>query len=450
MTRSVLATGEHGHLDVGFSVGSLWLRVALLAAVLAVAGFVMMRGFLAEPDRRTTIAMVTAAGGAAALELLLSGGFALPEQAVPVLLAAIALPLYLALSRDPARAALVGRARRFAPWVFWFFAAIATVRFGQAWVAGADRTLLHTGVLLGLVAVAWFVVARPRAGVMVLRVGAGVLAVGLVAGVGQAMVSRPADPTPGVAVTTGVEVGDRRVNVVLVPNLPGWNLVHVDADGLSVGTSRLDLAPPGPSGWLAVRLPAGRGEIVVGDRGATGSFVTDTGSGGSAPAGLAGPDGPECANALLGRMLAIGSITGFACPADTLTPADARGLTTTVARLADRGASRVAVRSDGSPRSRAAVDAIREAATARGMTVVEPGADPLIVVTGTSTVRSEAGVHLAPWLADLRSEAGIRADLLRQYETAVRAAYPTVEPSVAGYRGWLTGRGLLVNGPGTV
>jgi hypothetical protein len=447
MTRSVLATGEHGHLDVGFSVGSLWLRVALLAAVLAVAGFAMMRGFLAEPDRRTTITMVTAAGGGAALELLLSGGFALPDQTVPFLLAAIALPLYLALSRDPARAALVGRARRFAPWVFWFFAALATVRFWQAWAGGADRTLLHTGVLLGLVAVAWFVVARPRAGVMVLRVGAGVLAVGLVAGVGQAMVSRPADPTPGVAATTGVEVGDRRVTVVLVPNLPGWNLVHVDVAGVAVGTS--DLALPGPSGWLPVRLPAGRGEIVVADRGATGSFGTDTGSGGSAPAGLAGPDGPECASALLGRMLATGSVTGFACPADTLTPADARELTTTVSRLADRGASRVAVRSDGSPRSRAAVAAIREAATTRGMTVVEPGADPLIVVTGTSAVRSETGVHLAPWLADLRSEAGIRADLLRQYEAAARAAYPTVAPSVAGYRGWLTGRGLLADGPGT-
>lgn len=480
MTRAVAVPGpavggeHHGHLDIGFSIGPVWLRVALLAAVLAVAGFAVLRGFLAEPDRRTTVAVVTAAGGAAALELLVSGGLALPERAVPLLLAALALPLYLALSRDPARAAVVGSARRLAPWVFWPAAVLAATRFGEAWLGRAERaqaaTLLHTGVLLGLVAVAWFAVARPRrgGGVVVMRVGAGLLAAGLVAGVGQAVVSRPADPTPGLATTAGVEVGGRQVNVVVVPNLPGWNLVHVDVDGLAVGTDSASLALPGPAGWLAVRLSAGRTEVWVGDQRGAASFVTDTGSAGAAPEGLAGPDGPECASALLGRMLVTGSLTAVAgCPADTLTPPDAGELTGTVERLARHGATRVAVASDASPRGRAAAETVRAAAAARGMVVVEPGqaADPLVVVSGWTRAAvvlsgvvgdrlAAAETYLAPWLpAPLPGAAGVTTlgagerdgESFRWYETALRAAYPTQPPSVAGFRSWLAGQGLLTS-----
>jgi hypothetical protein len=447
----VLAVGEHGHLDVGFSIGPLLLRVALLAAVLAVAGFAMMRGFLAEPDRRTTIAVVTAAIGAAALELLLSGGFALPDQVVPLLLAALAVPLYLVLSRDPARAALVSSGRRFAHWVFWLFAVLAAARFGQAWLGETERatTLLHTGVLLGLVAVAWFAVARPHAGVMASRVGAGLLAIGLVAGVGQAIVSRQTDPTPGVAATVGVEVGDRRVNVVLVPNLPGWNLVHVDGAGLKVGTDPETLAQPDSAGWLAVRLPTGRSEVVVEDRGATGSFVTDTGSAGTAPSELAGPDGVECASALLGRMLASGSVTNdVSCPSNTLTPADARGLTATINRLAVNGETRLAVLADETPRGRAAAATVREAATAHNMAIVEPGRTtaPVVVVSGRLDVSTaNFRTYLAPWLAELRPEPTAAT---RQYVLAFRAAYPTLRPSTAGFRGWLAGQGQPTS-PGT-
>ena len=449
-----LAVGEHGHLDVGFSIGPLGLRVALLAAVLTVAAFAMLRGFLAEPDRRTTIVLLTTATGAVALELLLSGGFALPEQIVPLLLAALAVPLYLTLSSDPARATTVARTRRLGPWVFWLFAAGAGVRFAQAWLDNDTVravTLLHTGVLLGLVAVAWFTVSRPRTGVLALRAGAAALAIALVAGVAQATVSRPPDQLPGVATTAEVEVGDRRVNVVLVPNLPGWNLVHVDAGDVELGTDREALAPPDPTGWLAVRLPPGRGEVWVADRRGAGSFATDTGTVGSAPGGLVGPDGPECASALLGRALATGSVSnGVECPADTLTPADARELTSTVERLADQGTTSVAVATDESPRGRAAADTVGKAATANGMTVTEPGrgTDPLIVAsgwTGASAVRSEgpaaaSRAYFAPWLADLPPLTADRTGSLRWYVTAFQAAYPTLQPSAAGFRAWLAAR----------
>src|SRR5262245_18151473 len=96
----LLATGEHGHLEVGFSVGSLALRVIVLAAVPVVAAFAFLRVFLGEPSPFATVAVAMSAVTAATLELLLSGRVNLPEQVIPLLLAALALPIYLVLSKD--------------------------------------------------------------------------------------------------------------------------------------------------------------------------------------------------------------------------------------------------------------------------------------------------------------------------------------------------------------
>lgn len=195
--------GGHDHvLTVGVNIGPIVLRVALLAAIPVVAGFALLRGFLTEPDRRSLTAVVATAGGAAVLELLLSGGLSLSERLVPLLLALLAVPLYLVRSRDPRFAPAVDRARRLAPWVFWPAAVLATGLFARAWLAGGGpaptATLLHTGVVLALVALAWFAVSRTRraAGTLSVRLGAGVLAMALVAAAAQAMVLRPADPVP--------------------------------------------------------------------------------------------------------------------------------------------------------------------------------------------------------------------------------------------------------------
>ena len=249
-------------------------------------------------------------------------------------------------------------------------------------------------------------------------------------------------------------MGDRRVNVVLVPNLPGWNLVHVDGAGLKIGTDREMLAQPDSAGWLAVRLPAGRSEVWLDDHGAAGSFFTDTGSTGSAPSSLAGPNGQECANALLGRTLASGSVTSDAnCPSDTLTTADARRLTATIDRLATNGTTHLTVITDESPRSRAAAATIRRAATAHGMTIAEPGqtADPVVVVSGwpgTSTVATNSRTYLAPWLTELQpapAAAAGQEDGVAQYVAAFRTAYPSLQPSTAGFRGWLAEQGLFTS-----
>jgi hypothetical protein len=432
---AAIAIGEHGHLDVGFTIGPLWLRVALLCAVLSTAAFAMLRGFLGEPDRRTTIAVVTAAFSAAALELLLSGGLALPEQTVPLLLAALVLPLYLTLSQAQPYAAMIDRTRRYALWVFWPAALIAAARFAQAWLDDS-AILMHTGVVFALVAVSWYAVARPRRrGVLVSRVGAWVLAVGLVGSVAQAMVSAPGASTPGLATTARVSLDDGQVNVVVVPNLPGWNLVHVDS-GVSVGTDPAALKRS--KGWMAVRLPAGRAELWVGNGRDTGSFVTNTGTTGAAPSGLSRPDGPECAEALLGRMLATGALSDATCPADVLTPTDAAELTVTVEQLALSGATTVAVVADESPRGQAAADTVRTTAAGLGLSVVDPDqhAAPLVVVSGWSaaaplTVSARRAV-MAPWLLDDVSS-------FQRYEKAHRAAYPTLSPSMAGFQGWLAG-----------
>lgn len=191
--------GGHGHvLDVGVSIGPLVLRVALLAVVPAVAGFALLRGFLAEPGRRVPAAVIACACGAAVLELMLSGGLNLSERWVPLLLALLVLPLYLALSRDPRFTPAVGAARRFAPWVFWPVAVLAVDQFARAWLAGVAparmETLLHTGVVLALVALAWFAVVRTRSLLWTVgvRLGAAALAMALIAGAAQATVAHAA------------------------------------------------------------------------------------------------------------------------------------------------------------------------------------------------------------------------------------------------------------------
>lgn len=202
----LLAQGDgHGHvLEVDVSIGPLVLRMALLAVIPVVAGFALLRGFLPEPGRLALAAVVACAGGAVVLELMLSGGLNVPERVVPLLLALLAAPLYLALSRDPRFAPVVDRVRRGAPWVFWPMGVLAAGQFARAWLAGATEdtgTLLHTGVVFALVAMAWFVVARPlrpAAGVGV-QLGAVALAMALIAGAGQAMVLPDDGSVPGVA-----------------------------------------------------------------------------------------------------------------------------------------------------------------------------------------------------------------------------------------------------------
>jgi hypothetical protein len=160
--------GGHGHvLSFGAGIGPLVLRVTLLVAVLVVSSFSFLRGFLTEPGRITTLGVIGAAGAGVVMELLLSGGLNLPEQVVPLLLAALALPMYLLLSTDQRFAPMVARLRRLAPWVFALTGSLALVEFARAWFGRAAQatatTSLHTGVVVALLALAWYAIVRtPR------------------------------------------------------------------------------------------------------------------------------------------------------------------------------------------------------------------------------------------------------------------------------------------------
>lgn len=469
-----LTVGHGAHLDFGAGIGSLFLRVIVLGALPVVVGFVLLRGFLGEPSRRTTAWVMGTAAAVVGMELLLSGGLNLPEQVVPLLLAVLALPMYLILSRDERFARPVGLVRGLAPLVFGTLAVFALVQLGAGWFAGAgpDRTatLLHTGVLLGVVALVWFAAARPRGrpATVATRVGAALLAMALLGGSAQAIILRPSEPVPGIATEAQLEIGRGFVDVVVVPNLPGRNLVHVGSATASVGTSEDDLTRVRPSpdaigGWLDIELPAGRSEVWVRDAGLVDSVTTDTGGAGTAPQGLSGADGPECASALLGRMVVLGADSdGVRCPSEQLDPADAEALRETVASLDESGHRRVAAIGDKSPRGLAATRTVAAASAARGIELVPPGVAgvPLLVTSGWSDagtlLRRVAdgdlpanGTYLAPWLFTeplLAIDAGhhieVRFDRdgesYQRYRTELRIDYPTQPASAAGYGAWLS------------
>ena len=473
----VSAAGEHNHvLDLGVHIGPLVLRVALLAAVPLVAGFALLRGFLPEPGRFTKTAVAIAAATAVFLELMLAGGWDLPTQVVPLLLASLAASLYLVRARDPRAEPF----RRLAPILFGLIGTLAAIELARAWFGGdtdaASAVLMHTGVVLALTSLTWFLVTRPG---LATRIAAAVLAVVLMGSAAQAIVWRaPYPPPPGVATIHQAVVGPRTLDVLVVPNRPGWNLIHLPADTFEIGTSLNHLTPssirPGTTGsWAAVELPAGRTPLWIRQRDAVGIVTTDTGPGpATAIPGLLGEDGPECANALLGQALAAANSLVARCPADALTPADASALQRTVEYLATLGLPRLTLISDSSPRSTSAAQTVRDTAAAAGILVAPPDAPagPPVVVSGWSTADSalrrittggqipEGGTYLAPWLITgplLEIRAGARVplcfdqsdELPRRYRDALTTSFPSQTPSTSGYQAWLAQQRIPDSGP---
>jgi hypothetical protein len=261
------------------------------------------------------------------------------------------------------------------------------------------------------------------------RVAAAAVASVLLLATAQAIVVRPPAPVPGVAVVTAVDAGPRPVGVVVVPNRPGLNLVHVQAEGASVGVARNALAPAKRmggtgGGWATIRLPEGPSTVYVEREGVVASFPTNAGGAGDVLSGLAGPDGPECASALLGEALAHVESRLTACPADALDPRDA-------AALRSMASQRMTVVADDSQRSRAAVRELRRA----GVEITRAG-DPVLVVTGWAGAekasREHPGAELAPWLRKVTDE---------RYLHTLRTNFPGELPSAAGHRAWLDARG---------
>ncbi|WP_367323346.1 hypothetical protein [Streptomyces sp. HUAS ZL42] len=344
-----------------------------------------------------------------------------------------------------------------------------------AFVAGA--LVLSLAAALGIVLL--------RKGVLRRRSGtsgyfAGAVAVAVLAA--TAVVVWPAGPEPaaggrGTPLLSRIRLGGSSVPVTVVPNRPGVNLVGIGAADASAGPDRGRLtagrAHAGSAQtWVTVRLPAGRSTVWVSARGTTSPVAVDTGEDrGRTLTALRGPDGPECAAAAVGAVLAGDDRPLDACPADRLAPGDAAALRSVVDFLADRGERGVALVGDDSPRAVAAADVVRAAARRAGLEVTRPGTarHPLIVVagwaTGAQAVEGVAagrtpaqGTYLAPWLLTpslLQPAAGQivplryapRGTEVSGYLNALSERLPGEPPAAAGYEAWQQARGTTGDAP---
>jgi hypothetical protein len=295
--------------------------------------------------------------------------------------------------------------------------------------------------------------------------------------------------TPGVPSVQRLRHGPVTFTVTVAPARPGPNLVRVDtshAHGRSgppvlVGTSEDDLVRAEPrSGtdglWAVVDLPEGSGTVLV-THGKTHRlpFAVDTGlddPDDPDTAAWVGPDGAECLTTATAALLA-GGAARQSCPSDELHSGDAAALRGVVDTLASRGVEEIAIQHDDSPRSLAAYDLVRGAATDAGVVVVDPGDAPgernaLVVVGGWGTaahdlaevsatplreqpIRSD-GTWLAPWLltpAVVDSTAGamfaldfdIRDPAAQEFSQTLGRYFPGQSPTGSAYLAWRSARG---------
>ncbi|GLL12525.1 hypothetical protein GCM10017577_36660 [Pseudonocardia halophobica] len=321
-------------------------------------------------------------------------------------------------------------------------------------------------------------------------------------------------PEPGRPLLRTVGAGADRLAVLVAPMRPGPNLVRLSGTGypppgttdgtavqpVALATGGHEHGPTLPTaasvstdptsapavpftardgaagGWAVVDLPAGASTLTVSAGGVTSTVPVDTGSAAATPVegALTGPDGPECAAALLGDL--VGQRPGDAtpeagtCPSDTLSEADAGALRATIRTLTDHGVRSVRVVADDSPRSLAAAELVRTRATEAGARLVErPDADSaLIVVSGwapaAATLREASaraletpthlgGTYLAPWLLTAgvvtRTSSSVvplafnpQDQLAKRYAGEVGAAFPGEAPSTSGYVRWAAHSGV--------
>jgi hypothetical protein len=232
----------HDHGSVGISIGPTALRVLLLAAVMVVAAFTMLRGFTGPPAHRTAVWVWSAASAVVVAELLLSGGLDLPQRVIPLVLAATGAPAYVIFNRDPRFAWIRGALRTFAPWLCAAAATLAATEFARAWLSapGDTRiTLLHTGVHLAGMAVSWLVISRPRTrrAAVGLYTTTAVLAILVLAGAAYSTGLRPARETTAAPVSdlANTVVCAERSARFRVPPPIGGEVVSFAGTGMPVG-----------------------------------------------------------------------------------------------------------------------------------------------------------------------------------------------------------------------
>ncbi|MCE6996081.1 DUF6239 family natural product biosynthesis protein [Saccharothrix sp. S26] len=399
----------HDHAAVGLPLGFTLLRLILLGAVTAVAGWALVRPFApAVPGAATRRVVTGFAGVGGVVVLLIAEATWMPPPAAVALIGLLAAPPALRRAR-PVPAGLVVAA-----------AVLATVAAG-AWFSGPPSSFACITLMAAFVGVSWLALCPPTA---VVRVVGAALGVTLLVGLGQVTIAgRLTTPAAGDPMLTRVAVGGGPVDVLVVPHMPGWNLVQTTDTALSVGNASNALVPALPRDgvtgrWALVWLPEGRSDLWLDRAGTRATVPVDTGDVAWSGPDVRGPEGPDYASAALAAKLA-GKRGDLPWPA--LTGADAAALR---ARVASIGGP-FAVVADDSRRAADAAAVVREEATRLGLAVT-PGAPDVLVLGGSAP--DGARRHLAPWLAppDLSTPEA------RRYAETLSAAFPGATPSRSG------------------
>ncbi|MCW2601533.1 MAG: hypothetical protein JWM02_3362 [Frankiales bacterium] len=260
-------------------------------------------------------------------------------------------------------------------------------------------------------------IRRAASGRLVLLESA-VLFVATVAG--SALTLLPSPPKVGVPLVSAAGP----LQVTVVPQRPGLNLVHVYTDVPLLIDGQRTTTYPGASGqWARITLPAGRSEVRVGNR----TLLVDAGHSTAGPV----PDGPECASAFLGASLAHRALRS--CPSSALSVQDRHALETLTGWLKARGVMHVQVLGDSTPRSKQAASAL----TGKGGTGTvgavlltgswDTAARQLAALSGRAVPRD--GVYLAPWL--------LSAPLLSSYSTTAPLLALPFDPHGSAARRYL-------------
>jgi hypothetical protein len=377
------------------------------------------------------------------------------------------------MSADTLRAAMQATARperrALTGWVVVGSLLLACMAVAWAWLPIVVRLALVACLALCLIALAvrfWHEQAT-----LADRATAVAAVAAVIGGLLTGILIAPGAPPPGVPLLTDVSAGGRAVPVLVVPQRPGWNLIHIGATEAAVGLRASELtaaAPrPGASGvWALVRLPAGQVTLLILDNGATARLRLRTGPTASPLPALTGPDGAECASAVLGALVAGQDTSLHVCPSQRLTSADAGALRGIIRFIAGRSIHHVTLVADSSPRSVQAARVVLAACAAYGITAGIPGSHPggpVVIVSGwtgadaalrqvvANSLPSE-GTYLAPWLLDaplLSYSAGqllpLRYDptdpATLRYIDQLDQRFPGEVATGTGYAAWLAATG---------
>ena len=317
--------------------------------------------------------------------------------------------------------------------------------------------------------------SKASGGGVLARLELGVLVTAIVAGVVLTSLPPPGPaPVAGAPLVRVLTLDGATTGLVIAPQRPGLNLVHLMTDRLTdvvVGGQRYRAEPrPGTQGfWAEVQLPAGRFLLEVRQGRQVAAQIVNTGSGPD-QAALSGPDGTECAAAALGAALGGSRAPLAACPSESLAPTDAAALRGLVASVGARGAQSLRLIIDSSPRGVAAEREVRAAARSAQLGVFTQGrpargnVDAVIALAGwqvsraaLATLRSWTpplyGTYLAPWLMQAAVVAAAGGSPLaalpfdpngpaaRDYVSALRRVGPGESASAAGLLAFLAARG---------